>query len=226
LPITRRGTANSLLWIETEIMAAEYIRINPSNPDSKSLNRVVDCLKAGGVIVYPTDTVYGIGCDMENVKAVERVARIREMDPKQVNFAIICHNLSHLSSFASVGTNVFKMMKKAFPGPFTFLLKANKKLPSSFQDRRSIGIRIPDNEIPLQIVEKLGNPIITTSVHDDDTIIDYTTDPSAIYENFKDKVDIVIDAGFGNNIPSTIIDCTGDDPVILRQGLGNVDAIF
>ena len=117
-------------------------------------------------------------------------------------------------------------MKKAFPGPFTFLLKANKKLPSSFQDRRSIGIRIPDNEIPLQIVEKLGNPIITTSVHDDDTIIDYTTDPSAIYENFKDKVDIVIDAGFGNNIPSTIIDCTGDDPVILRQGLGNVDAIF
>ncbi len=207
-------------------MAAEYIRINPSNPDSKSLNRVLDCLKSGGVIVYPTDTVYGIGCDMANVKAVERVARIREMDPKKVNFAIICHNLSHLSAYASVGTRVFKMMKSAFPGPFTFLMKANRKLPSSFQDRRSIGIRIPDNEIPLQIVEKLGNPIITTSVHDDDTIIDYTTDPSVIYENFKDKVDIVIDAGFGNNIPSTIIDCTGEEPEVTRQGLGNVDAIF
>ncbi len=207
-------------------MSAEYVRINPLVPDADSLQKVVDCLKDGGVIIYPTDTVYGIGCDIDKPKSIDRIAKIKGVTPGKTNFAIVCSDLSHLSEYAHVDTPTFKMMKKAFPGPFTFILRAIRKLPKGFEGKSSIGIRIPDHEIPLQIVEKLGSPIITTSVHDDDEIIDYTTDPQVIFENFKDQVDLVIDAGYGNNIPSTILDCTEDEPEVKRQGMGNVEAIF
>ena len=207
-------------------MSAELIRINPLNPDVDSLEKVVACLKEGGVIIYPTDTVYGIGCDITKPKAIEKIARIKGISPKKTNFAVVCSGLSHLSEYAQVDTPTFKMMKKAFPGPFTFILRASRKLPKGFEGKNSIGIRVPDHEIPLQIVERLRTPIITTSVHDDDEIIDYTTDPQQIFENFKGQVDLVIDAGYGNNIPSTILDCTDDEPVITRQGMGNVEAIF
>lgn len=204
---------------------AEYLRINPNNPDPNALQHVANCLLHGGVIIYPTDTVYGLGCDVTKTKAVERVAALKGMKLKDAQLAIVVNDLSRLADFARVDTPIFKLMKKTLPGPFTYILNATGEVPKIFQNKKkTIGIRIPDNIIPLEIVRMLGQPITTTSVVDQDEILEYTTDPSMIFENFKDKVDIVIDGGFGNNIPSTIVDCTSGEYEVIRQGLGYLES--
>ncbi len=198
------------------------IKIYPENPNYKQISKVIEVLQKGGIIIYPTDSVYGMGCDIHNNKAVERIAKIKGIKPEKALFSIICHNLSQLSDYTRPITNsVFKLMKKNLPGPFTFILKANNKVPHIFQsNKRTVGIRIPNNNIVLEIVREFGSPLLTTSVHDEDAILEYTTDPELIHENFKDIVDLVIDGGFGQNIASTIVDCTGDEPLIIRQGIG------
>ncbi|MES2285204.1 MAG: L-threonylcarbamoyladenylate synthase [Bacteroidota bacterium] len=199
-----------------------FLRINPNKPNYDEIAKVVKCLRDGGVVIYPTDTVYGIGCDINKQRAVERVCKIKGIDPEKANFSFICSDLSHLSDFTKpINTATYKLMKKALPGPFTFILEANNNVPKIFRSKKkTVGIRIPDNIICLEIVKQLGNPIMTTSVHDDDEIVEYTTDPELIYEKYKDQVDIVIAGGYGNNQASTIVDCTNDDFTILRQGLG------
>lgn len=198
------------------------IRIYPDNPSPRQINQVVEILKNGGVIIYPTDTVYGLGCDIFNNKAVERIARIKGIKPEKANFSFICSDYSHISQFTRVLDNhTFKMMKKYLPGPFTFILPANNNIPKLFKNKKkTVGIRIPKNNIPLEIVKELGNPILTTSIHDTDSVIDYTTDPELIHENFGHLVDAVVDGGFGNNKPSTILDCTTETIQLVRQGLG------
>jgi tRNA threonylcarbamoyl adenosine modification protein (Sua5/YciO/YrdC/YwlC family) len=200
-------------------------KIYAKNPNSRDIERVVEILKNGGVIIYPTDTVYGMGCDIHNHKALERVARIKGINLEKANFSIICSNLSHLSFYArQVDNNTFKLMKKHLPGAYTFILNASNKVPKFFTDKKkTIGIRIPDNNIIIEIVKELGSPILTTSIHDEDEVIEYTTDPELIHEKYKDLVDIVIDGGYSNNLASTIIDCTGTEPVILRAGAGEID---
>jgi tRNA threonylcarbamoyl adenosine modification protein (Sua5/YciO/YrdC/YwlC family) len=199
-----------------------FLRINPNKPNYDEIAKVVKCLRDGGVVIYPTDTVYGIGCDINKQRAVERVCKIKGIDPEKANFSFICSDLSHLSDFTKpINTATYKVMKKALPGPFTFILEANNNVPKIFRSKKkTVGIRIPDNIICLEIVKQLGNPIMTTSVHDDDEIVEYTTDPELIYEKYKDQVDIVIAGGYGNNQASTIVECTNGDFAILRQGLG------
>lgn len=201
------------------------LRINPDKPNYDEIAKVVNCLRNGGVVIYPTDTVYGIGCDINKQRAVERVCKIKGIDPEKANFSFICSDLSHLSDFTKpVNTATYKVMKKALPGPFTFILEANNNVPKLFRSKKkTVGIRIPDNTICLEIVKQLGNPIMSTSVHDDDEIIEYTTDPELIYEKYKNIVDIVIAGGYGNNEASTVVDCTNGNFTILRQGLGILD---
>lgn len=198
------------------------LRINPDKPNYDEIKTVVNCLRDGGVVIYPTDTVYGIGCDINKQRAVERVCKIKGINPEKANFSFICADLSHLADFTKpISTATFKLMKKAFPGPFTFILEANNNVPRLFSSKKkTVGIRIPNNTICLEIVKQLGNPIMSTSVHDDDEIIEYTTDPELIYEKYKDKVDIVIAGGYGNNEASTVVDCSDGDFTILRQGMG------
>ncbi|MDP1744084.1 MAG: L-threonylcarbamoyladenylate synthase [Bacteroidota bacterium] len=202
-----------------------FLRINPNKPNYDEIAKVVKCLRDGGVVIYPTDTVYGIGCDINKQRAVERVCKIKGIDPEKANFSFICSDLSHLSDFTKpINTATYKVMKKALPGPFTFILEANNNVPKIFRSKKkTVGIRIPDNIISLEIVKQLGNPIMSTSVHDDDEIVEYTTDPELIYEKYKDQVDIVIAGGYGNNQASTIVDCTNGDFAILRQGLGMLE---
>lgn len=204
------------------------LKIHPDNPSERQIKTVVDCLAKGGVIIYPTDTVYGLGCDITKLKAIERIAQIKGIRVDKANFSFICHDLSHLSDYTRPIPNpVFKMMKKALPGPFTFILPANSNVPNIMQSRKkTIGIRVPDHNIAKSIVLALGNPIISTSIHDDDDIIEYTTDPELIYEKYKKIVDIVVDGGPGGNIPSTILDCTEDEVIIVREGKGEVDTIL
>lgn len=201
------------------------VRIHPDNPAPRLIQQVVDILKKGGVIIYPTDTVYGLGCDIMNAKAVERIARIKGLKVEKANFSFICSDLSHLSDFTRhIDNPTFKLMKKHLPGPFTFILPANNSIPKLFKNKKkTVGIRVPDHNIPLEIVKELGNPILTTSIHDSDKILDYTTDPELIHENYENLVDAVIDGGFGHNVPSTVIDCSADEHMILRQGLGEID---
>jgi len=200
------------------------LRIYPENPNLKEIKKVVDCLKNGGVIIYPTDTVYGIGCDVNNKKAMERVCRIKGLDIKKHNLAFVCYDLSHIAAFSKqLSTSTYKLMKKTLPGPYTFILEANNSIPKLFKNsKKEIGIRIPDNNIPREIVKELGNPIATTSVKDKDMLIEYSTDPELIYEHFNKLVDIVIDGGYGEAVPSTIVDCTNNTPEIIRKGKGNV----
>ena len=204
------------------------LRIHPDNPQDKNIQQVVECLKDGGVIIYPTDTVYGLGCDIFKQKAVEKIARIKEVNIKKHNFSFICSDLSHLSDFTKpMDRSTYKFMKKALPGAFTFILNANNTIPKLFKNnRKTIGIRVPNHHIPRNIVESLGNPILTTSIHDDDKILEYSTDPELIYEKYKNQVDIVIDGGYGNLVPSTIIDCSKGEIDIIRQGLGNLDRLL
>ncbi len=198
------------------------LRINPDKPNFEEIAEVVTCLRDGGVVIYPTDTVYGIGCDINKQRAVERVCKIKGIDPDKANFSFICSDLSHLSDFTKpINTSTYKLMKKALPGPFTFILEANNNVPKLFKSKKkTVGIRIPNNIICLEIVKQLGNPIMSTSVHDEDEIIEYTTDPELIHEKYKDIVDIVIAGGYGNNEASTIVDCTENNYTIIRQGLG------
>ena len=201
------------------------LRINPDKPSYDEIAQVVTCLRDGGVVIYPTDTVYGIGCDINRQRAVERVCKIKGIDPAKANFSFICSDLSHLSDFTKpVNTATYKVMKKALPGPFTFILEANNNVPKLFKSKKkTVGIRIPDNAICLEIVKQLGNPLMSTSVHDDDEIVEYTTDPELIHEKYKNLVDIVIAGGYGNNQASTVVDCTNGNFIILRQGLGVLD---
>ena len=198
-------------------MPAIYLKIHPENPEERKIKQVVECLRDGGVVIYPTDTIYGIGCNLHDKRALERVCQIKGIKPKKANFSFICHDLSHISEYAKVDTPTFKIMKKALPGPFTFVLNATNKVPELLDNnKKTVG-----NRIPLQIVADLGNPIITTSVHDDDEVIEYITSPDLIFDMFKHKVDIVIDGGYGNLIPSTIVNCTEGSPEVVRQGAGD-----
>ena len=202
-----------------------YIKLYNENPNPRQVRQVCEVLDSGGVIIYPTDTVYGLGCDIYKQRAIERVARIKGVKPEKADFSFIVSDLSHLSDYTrNVDNRIFKLMKSCFPGPFTFLLPASNQVPRILKNRKkTVGIRIPDNNIILTIVKELGHPILTTSIHDYDKILEYTTDPEIIYENFKDRIDLLIDGGYGGNVPSTIIDCTKDEPVIIRQGLGVVN---
>lgn len=201
-----------------------FVRIYTENPSPKKIQEAVDCLRSGGVIIYPTDTVYALGCDIKSSKAFERISRIAGSDPGEGNFSLIFSDLSLLSEFCKVDTPTFKLLKKYLPGPYTFILEAKNSIPKLFKSKKkTVGIRIPDNTIPIAIVEALGNPIMTTSVHDDDEVIDYTTNPELIHEKYKKLVDMVIDGGFGGNEPSTVIDCTKGEPEIIRQGKGIIE---
>jgi len=206
---------------------AELIKIYPENPNPKEIQRVVDVLSKGGVIIYPTDTIYGIGCDITNSKAMERVARIKGTKLKKADLSFIVHDLSHLSDYTrQIDTPTYKILKRALPGPFTFILNGNNNLPKFFKAKKTVGIRVPDNNIVLEIVKELGNPIASTSVHDDDEIIEYTTDPELIAEKYDNLVDLIIDGGYGNNVPSTIVDLTKGEVEVLREGLGDIDLLY
>lgn len=197
-----------------------FIRMHPDNPSDRHIRQVVDILKDGGVIIYPTDTVYGIGCDITKQKAIERVAQLKGIKPEKANFSFICYDLSHIADFTKpIDNNIFKMMKRNLPGPFTIILEANNNVPKILSsNRKSIGIRVPNNTIIREIVKELGNPILTTSLKTNDEIIEYNTDPELIFEEYENQVDAVIDGGYGGLIASTIIDCTGDEPEIIRMG--------
>ena len=201
------------------------IKIYPDNPNEKVIQQVVDVLKKGGIIIYPTDTVYGLGCDISNPKAIEKICKIRGIKPEKANFSIICYDLSHISDFTrQIDNETFRVIKKALPGPFTFIFNANKNVPKLLSsNKKTVGIRVPDNTIAREIVKMLGNPIISTSIHDDDEIIEYSTDPELIHEKYKDMVDLVIDGGYGDNEPSTIVDCSEGNFEIIRQGKGDLD---
>lgn len=208
-------------------MSAEFIKIYPQNPDPKKIAHIVKILRDGGVIIYPTDTVYGIGCDIHNARAVERVARIKGIKPQKNNFSFICYDLSHIADYARVSNAAFKLMKKALPGPYTFILEANNHVPKLLNtNKKQVGIRVPDHVIPRTIVKELGNPIITTSIKDEDEIIEYSTDPELIFEKFQHLVDAVIDGGYGGNMGSTIIDATSDEFEVIREGLGEIESIL
>jgi tRNA threonylcarbamoyl adenosine modification protein (Sua5/YciO/YrdC/YwlC family) len=213
-------------------MIAELLSIHPINPEPRKINRAVEILQKGGVIVYPTDTIYGIGCDLMNKRAVERLCQIEDLParqagikPQKMNLSFICNDLSHISEYVKrLDTPAFKVLKKLLPGPFTFIFESNTNVPKILGvNKKTVGIRIPDHRIPLEIVKLLGNPLITSSIKDDDQIKEYTTDPEEIYEDFKHKVDLVISGGQGGNVPSTIVDFTGAEPMLIRQGLGEFE---
>lgn len=201
------------------------IKIYPDNPNEKVIQQVVDVLKKGGIIIYPTDTVYGMGCDISNSKAIDKICKIRGIKPEKANFSFICYDLSHISDFTrQIDNETYRVIKKALPGPFTFIFNANKNVPKLLSsNKKTVGIRVPDNAISREIVKMLGNPIISTSIHDDDEIIEYSTDPELIHEKYEDVVDLVIDGGYGDNEPSTIVDCSEGTFEIIRQGKGDLD---
>jgi len=201
------------------------IKIYPENPNPKAIEQVVEVLKKGGIIIYPTDTVYGLGCDITNHKAIEKICRLRGIKPEKANFSFICSDLRHISDYIKpIDTTTFRVLKKALPGPFTFIFNANGNVPKLLSsNKKTVGIRVPDNDIAREIVLQLGNPILSTSIYDDDEVIEYSTDPELIHEKYEDTVDIVIDGGYGDNEPSTVIDCTSGDFEIIRQGKGNLE---
>ena len=199
------------------------LHIHQDNPDPRKIKQVVECLKDGGIIIYPTDTVYAFGCDVYNKKAMEKLCHIKGVDIKKHNLSFVCYDLSHIADFTKhLDTSIYKLMRKALPGPYTFILNANTSIPKLFKNKKKeIGIRIPDNNIPREIVKELGNPIVTTSVKDDDMVIEYSTDPELIHEYFGNKVDLVISGGYGESTPSTIVKCTDNFPEIIRKGKGD-----
>jgi len=205
---------------------AELIKIYDQNPNPKEIEKVVNVLKNGGLIIYPTDTVYGLGCDICNNKALEKIAKLKNVRLDKADFSFICYDLSNLSIYVKqIDTPTYKILKRALPGPYTFILKGSNNLPKAFKKKKTVGIRIPDNNIIREIVKELGNPIITSSIRDDDDVIEYTTDPELIYEKWGSKVDLVIDGGYGDNYPSSIIDLTKDEIEIVREGKGDIDII-
>ena len=201
------------------------IRIYNENPNPKQIRQIVDLLEVGGIIIYPTDTVYAMGCDILATKSIEKIARLKGLNPKNPELSLIFHDMSQLSEYTIIRDNtIFKLLKRDLPGPFTFIVQANNQIPKLFKNKKkTVGIRIPDNNIVLELVKELGRPIITTSIHDPDEVIEYTTDPELIYEKYQEFTDAVIDGGFGRNEASTIVDCTGDEIEVLRQGLGILD---
>ncbi len=205
-------------------MSAEFIKLYPENPEQKKIRQIAEALRDGAVIIYPTDTVYGLGCDIFNAKAIDKIMLIKGLKGKKTELSFICYDLSHISEYVkSLPTPTFKLMKKALPGPYTFILDSSTKVPKILNaNKKTVGIRVPDNNIPREIVRELGNPIITTSIKDDDEVIEYSTDPELIYEKFKNQVDIIIDGGYGNVEPSTVVDCTTSEVKVLREGLGDI----
>ncbi|MDG4717161.1 MULTISPECIES: L-threonylcarbamoyladenylate synthase [Winogradskyella] len=203
---------------------AEFIKLYPENPNPRAVQKVVEVLKRGGLVIYPTDTVYGLGCDITNIKALERIAQIKGVKLEKSNFSFVCEDLSNLSDYVKqIDTSTFKILKRALPGPYTFILPGSKSLPNPFKKRKTVGIRVPDNSIALALVSALGNPIVSTSIRDEDDIIEYTTDPELILEKWDNLVDIVIDGGYGGNEASTIIDLSNDSPEVIREGKGALD---
>ncbi len=205
---------------------AELIKIYEENPNPKEITKVVQVLRKGGLVIYPTDTVYGLGCDITNSRALEKIARIKGIKLAKANWSFICADLSNLSDYArQIDTATFKILKRALPGPYTFILPGNNNLPKDFKKKKTVGIRVPDNNIAKALVLGLGNPIVSTSIRDDDDVLEYTTDPELIYEKWDNLVDIVIDGGYGGNIASTIIDLSTGFPEVIREGKGDIDII-
>jgi tRNA threonylcarbamoyl adenosine modification protein (Sua5/YciO/YrdC/YwlC family) len=203
---------------------SQFIKIYEDKPNEAAIKKVVDVLRNGGLVIYPTDTVYGLGCDITNSKALERIAKIKGIKLEKANFSFVCHDLSNLSDYVKqIDTSTFKLLKRALPGPYTFILPGNTNLPKEFKKKTTVGIRIPDNAIALGIVAMLGNPIVSTSIHDEDEVLEYSTDPELIFEKWQNLVDLVIDGGYGDNMGSTIIDLSGYEPVVVREGKGDPD---
>lgn len=201
------------------------IKLYEENTNPKDLKLVTECFKDGGVVIYPTDTVYAMGCDIESRSGIERVARLKQVKPEKADFSFVFYDLSHISEYTrQFDTSVFKILKRHLPGPFTFILEANNSIPRLFRNKkRTLGIRVPDNVICRKIVEKLDRPIISTSIHDEDEVIEYTTDPELIHEKYAELVDLVVDGGYGNNEASTVVDLSSGDIEILRQGIGELE---
>jgi tRNA threonylcarbamoyl adenosine modification protein (Sua5/YciO/YrdC/YwlC family) len=205
---------------------AEFIKIYEDKPSETAIKKVVEVLKNGGLVIYPTDTVYGLGCDITNSRALEKLAKIKGVKLEKANFSFVCSSLSNISDYVKqIDTATFKILKRALPGAYTFILPGNNDLPKDFRKKKTVGIRVPDNRIAIQIVEMLGNPIVSTSIHDEDEVIEYSTDPELIFEKWQNQVDLVIDGGYGENIASTIIDLTGHEPIVVREGKGDVNVI-
>ncbi|OJV90994.1 MAG: threonylcarbamoyl-AMP synthase [Bacteroidia bacterium 44-10] len=198
------------------------LKLYNENPNPREIEKVVSTLRDGGIVIYPTDTLYGMGCDALNVRAVERICDLKGINPQKSNLSIICNDLSIISEYAKVSTPVFKLMKRNLPGPFTFILPTTSSLPKIYKNKKTVGIRVPDNNIIREIVSQLGNPVLSTSVKDENDEMEYTTDPELIHEKWGEIADIVIDGGFGGIEPSTIVDCTSDEPEIVRQGKGTI----
>jgi tRNA threonylcarbamoyl adenosine modification protein (Sua5/YciO/YrdC/YwlC family) len=205
---------------------AQFIKLYEENPDSRRIDQIVGILRKGGLVIYPTDTVYGLGCDITNTRALERIARIKGVKLAKANWSFVCADLSNLSDYVrQIDTATFKILKRALPGPYTFILPGNNNLPKDFKKKKTVGIRVPDNAIVTSLVEALGNPIVSTSIHDEDDVLEYTTDPELIFEKWQNLVDVVIDGGYGDNIASTVIDLSGHAPQIIREGKGDLDIL-
>ena len=203
---------------------AELIKLYEENPNPKQVQKVVDVLRKGGLVIYPTDTVYGLGCDITNSKALQRIARIKGVKLEKANWSFICADLSNLSDYVrQIDSSTFKLLKRTLPGPYTFILPGNNNLPKDFKKKKTVGIRVPDNAIARALVSELGHPIVSTSIRDDDDVLEYTTDPELIFEKWQNLVDIVIDGGYGDNVASTVIDLSGDEPEIIREGKGSLE---
>jgi len=203
---------------------AKFIKLYEENPNDREIEKIVKILKKGGLIVFPTDTVYGLGCDITNTKAMEKVAQLKGIKLVKANFSFICHDLSNLSDFAKqIDTPTYKILRKTLPGPYTFILQASNKLPKAFKHRKTVGIRVPDNNIIRTLVKSLGNPIVSSSIRDDDDVVEYTTDPELINEKWGNIVDVIIDGGFGGNQASTVIDLSQDEIEVIREGKGEIE---
>ena len=205
---------------------AELLKMYEKDTDPRAIEKVVRVLQNGGLIIYPTDTVYGLGCDITNAKALEKVARLKGVKLEKANFSFICYDLSNLSHYVRQLDNpVYKLLKRALPGPYTFVLRGSNQLPKAFKRKKTVGIRVPDNNIIREIVKALGNPIVSTSIYDEDEVIEYTTDPELILEKWGELVDLVVDGGYGDNVPSTVIDVSDSEVTVVREGKGSLDVL-